>query len=245
MDRRHSGGYTLVIANLKNNRMIHRNNNLELLCGILGLDEINLNNPEHYELISQQSIQEIANNNGVLTTVPPLEKHPYLEDINCVNTTGLMIGTFPPISYLCDQLNFPNLTFNGNISPPDLPYFHGNYSSLWKYCPINFDNILFHYDRDEQPLQIKNALQENSIAYTDIIAFCQRELREENGIASYAAEDKLLNNIVLNNSVFQFIFNCANINRLYFTNASFFGSNNRNNHLFDRHGNYILDLFPK
>jgi len=50
-----------------------------------------------------------------------------------------------------------------------------------------------------------------------------------------------LNNIVLNNSVFSLIFSCAQIDRLYFTNASFFGSNNRNNHLFDRHGNYILD----
>jgi hypothetical protein len=50
-----------------------------------------------------------------------------------------------------------------------------------------------------------------------------------------------LNNIVLNNSVFSLIFKCAHIDRLYFTNASFFGSNNRNNHLFNIHGNYILD----
>jgi hypothetical protein len=97
------------------------------------------------------------------------------------------------------------------------------------------------FARNEQPLQIRNALQENLIAYTDIITFCQRELREENGISAYTAEDKLLNNIVLNNSVFSLIFSCAHIDRLYFTNASFFGSNNRNNHLFDRHGNYILD----
>ncbi len=220
--------------------MIQRNNNLELLCGILGLDGINLNDPENYDLINQQSIEVIANNNGALTTVPPFEKHPYLEDIDCANTTGLMIGTFPPISYLCDLLGFPNLTFNGNISPPDIPYFHGNYSSLWKYCPINFNNIL-NYARNEQPLLIKNALQEYSISYTDIVAFCQRDLKEESGITSYTAEDKLLNNIVINNSVYPFIFNCAKIDRLYFTNASFFGSNNRNNHLFDRNGNYILD----
>jgi hypothetical protein len=220
--------------------MIKRNNNLELLCGILGLEEINLNDPENYDLISQQSIEVIANNNGELTTVPPFEKHPYLEDIDCADTKGLMIGTFPPISYLCDLLGLPNLTFNGNIFPPDLPYFHGNSSSLWMYCPINFDNIL-NYARNEQPLLIKNALQEYSISYTDIVAFCQRELKEEGGITAYTAEDKLLNNIVINNSVFPFIFNCAKINRLYFTNASFFGSNYRNNHLFDRYGNYILD----
>jgi hypothetical protein len=111
---------------------------------------------------------------------------------------------------------------------------------LWKYCPINFNKIL-QYQRSEQPLQIKNALQEHSIAYTDIIAFCQRELKEENGNSYYTAEDKLLSNIVINNSVFTFIFNCDTIDRIYFTNASFFGSNNRNNHLFDKYGNYILN----
>jgi hypothetical protein len=220
--------------------MIHHNNNIELLSEALGLEDFDLNNPNNYDLLNLHSIQIIANNNGLLSIVPPFEKHPYLEEINCTNTTGLMIGTFPPISYLCDQLGLPNLTFNINISPPDLPYFHGNYSSLWKYCPINFDDIL-QFGRNEQPLQIKNALQQNRIAYTDIISFCQRELREKNGIFAYTSEDKLLNNIVLNSSVFSNIFNCDHIDRLYFTNASFFGANNRNNHLFDRYGNYILD----
>jgi len=220
--------------------MIHRNHNLQLLIEALGLEDIELVNPYNYELINQLSIQLIADNNGILPTIPPFEKHPYLEEIDCSITKGLMIGTFPPISYLCDQIGLPNLIFNGIISPPDLPYFHGNYSSLWKYCPINFNNIL-QFARNEQPQQIKNALQENRIAYTDIISYCQRELREENGISSYTAEDKQLNNIVLNNSVFSVIFNSPNIDRLYFTNASFFGSNNRNNHLFDRYGNYILD----
>jgi hypothetical protein len=220
--------------------MILRNNNLQLLSESLGLADIDPNNPNNYELINQHSIQVIADNNGVLSIIPPFEKHPYLEEIQSTTATGLMIGTFPPISYLCDQLGLPNLTFSGNISPPDLPYFHGNYSSLWKYCPINFDDIL-QFARNEQPLQIKNALQENFVAYTDIITYCQRELREGNGISAYTAEDKLLNNIVLNNSVFSLIFSCADIDRLYFTNASFFGSNNRNNHLFNIHGNYILD----
>jgi hypothetical protein len=220
--------------------MIHQNNNLQLLIEDLGLEDINLANPHNYELINQLSIQVIADNNGILSIIPPFEKHPYLVEIDCSITKGLMIGTFPPISYLCDQLGLANLTFNGIISPPDLPYFHGNYSSLWKYCPINFDNIQ-QFARNEQPQQIKNALQENHIAYTDIISFCQRELRENNGIFAYTSYDKLLNNIVLNSSVFSNIFNCDHINRLYFTNASFFGANNRNNHLFDRYGNYILD----
>ena len=221
--------------------MILRNDKkLEQLCEAIGIAEIDIFNPDHHELIHQESIEQILNHSGELTAIPPFEKHPYLENIDCENITGLMIGTFPPVSYLCDQLDFPNLTFNGNISPPDLPYFHGNYSSLWKYCPINFDYIR-GFPRAEQPQQIKHALLERGIAYTDIISFCQRNLREKNGVSSYTAEDKLLNNIVLNFDVFPLIFNCPNINRLYFTNASFFGSDNRNNYLFDRNGNYILD----
>jgi hypothetical protein len=220
--------------------MILRDIKLEQLCEILGLDQINVFSSEDQELIHMQSIEHIRMQGGELPAIPPFEKHPYLEEIDCNKTTGLMIGTFPPISYLCDKLDFPNLTFNGKISPPDLAYFHGNYSSLWKYCPINFDNIK-QFSRAEQPQQIKNILQKSGIAYTDIILFCQRRLREKNGSTSYTAEDTLLNNIVLNISIYPKIFKCNNINRLYFTNASFFGSNNRNNHIFDRNGNYIIE----
>lgn len=220
--------------------MILRNNNLELLCEDIGMAEINIFNPNHQELMHRMSIEQIQNQNGELTTIPPFEKHPYLDNIDCNNSKGLMLGTFPPISYLCDQLGFPNLTFNGNIYPPDLPYFHGNYSSLWKYCPIDFENIK-QFHRDEQPQLIKNSLQENGIVYTDIILYCQRKLRNKNGVSSYTAADKLLNNIVINIAVFPLILNCPNLDRLYFTNASFFGSNNRNNYLFDINGNYILE----
>jgi hypothetical protein len=221
--------------------MILRNNNLDLLCEALGEVQINFFNPEEqYELIHRLSIDQIQIQSGELTKIPPFEKHPYLENINCETTKGLMIGTFPPISYLCDQLGFPKLTFNGNINPPDLSYFHGNFSSLWKYCPINFENIK-EFNRDEQPKLIKTALQKRGIVYTDIISYCQRELRQKKGVGSYTAEDQLLNNIVINNAVFPLILNCPNLDRVYFTNASFFGSDNRNNYLFDRNGNYILD----
>ena len=43
--------------------MIHRNNNLQLLCEALGLADIDHSNPHNYDLINQYSIQVIADNN--------------------------------------------------------------------------------------------------------------------------------------------------------------------------------------
>lgn len=222
--------------------MILKNQKLLDLCTKINLPRMDFSDTKNLELIHKKSIELIQKQKGELTKIPPFEKHPYIENIDCEKITGLMIGTFPPISYLCDKLNYRHLTFNqqNRINRPDLAYFHGNYSSLWKYCPIDFDKIK-ELDRIEQPHQIKNTLLKQGIAYTDIISFCQRDLREDkNGRLKYTAEDRLLNNIVLNMDLFPFIFNCPNINRLYFTNASFFGSNSRNNHLFNKNGDYIL-----
>jgi hypothetical protein len=158
--------------------MILRNSNFESLLTFLELEELNAENTEHLELIHQVSIGKIQTGNGELTQIPPFEKHPYLENIDCTKTTGLMIGTFPPISYLCDQLNLQNLSFNEkNIKPPIIPYFHGNRASLWSYCPINYEEEIRNYDRACQPQRIKNVLLERKIAYTDIILFCQRKLK--------------------------------------------------------------------
>lgn len=216
--------------------MLHKNYNLDLLSKSIGIENFTCNDLEDIHL---KSIELIKKNNGKLNEIPPFEKHPYIKNFDFDNIQGLMIGTFPPISYLCDQLNLSNLTFNGSISPPDISYFHGNYSSLWKYCPIEFEKII-DFSRDEQPKLINESLLKNNILYTDIILYCQRELRNNKNKLAYTAEDKLLNNIVINNSVYSQIME-SNINRIYFTNASFFGSCNRNNFLFNNNGNYILD----
>lgn len=216
--------------------LVVNNQNLEQLLNAIGINNNDILNS--LELIHKRSI-ELIENNGQLPQIPPFEKHPYLENIENKNITGLMIGTFPPISYLCDTLNLQYLTFNGRIGPPQIPYFHGNNCSLWRYCPIDFDSVI-RLARDKQPNKIRTLLASKGIAYTDIIIYCQRELCYKNGKYSYTAQDKFLNNIVLNNSIYQLLLNSSTINRLYFTNASFFCSNNTNNRLFDKCGNYIL-----
>ncbi|KHJ37792.1 hypothetical protein PBAC_19520 [Pedobacter glucosidilyticus] len=203
--------------------MIKRHKNIELLKELFSLPNFDESNFAHWEQLHQLSVQAIINNGGALPIIPPLEKHPYLEPLDADTTaTGLMIGTFPPITYLCSQFNLANLTYtNQAFTAPDLDYFHGNYSSLWKYAPIGFNQIQL-VKRGEQPQMIIDALNVAGILYTDIIKYTQRKLNDN----KYDAGDKNLTSIIPNPDIFNLLFNSQSINRIYFTNASFFvGSN--------------------
>ena len=209
--------------------MIKRHQNIDTLKVLYPIPNFDENNLAHWDQLHQLSIQSIVNNGGALPVIPPFEKHPYLETLD-VNTTatGLMIGTFPPITYLCSQFNLANLTYKKQaFKAPDLDCFHGNYSSLWKYAPIGFDQIQLA-NRGVQPQMISNALRATGVLYTDIISYTQRELNDN----KYDAGDKNLNSIIPNTQVFQFL-KASPVDRLYFTNASFFHTNNN---LFDGQG---------
>ncbi|MDP3927586.1 MAG: hypothetical protein Q8R57_01050 [Bacteroidota bacterium] len=202
--------------------MIKRHHNIDLLKQLFQIPNFDETNMDHWEKLHQLSIQSIVNANGALPVVPPFEKHPYLEKLDPQSTsTGLMIGTFPPITYLCSQYHLANLKYNNQtFTAPDLDYFHGNYSSLWKYAPINFWQIQL-VNRDEQPQLIIDALNAADVLYTDIIKYTQRELNND----KYDAGDKKLNSILPNAQIFEFLKE-AIVDRLYFTNASFFHTNN-------------------
>jgi len=213
--------------------MIKRYLDIDRLKEIFPLPNFAENNLDHWEQLHQRSIQSIVNNAGVLPSIPPFEKHPYIEDLDVSATaTGLMIGTFPPITYLCSQFQLSNLTFNNQaFTAPDLDYFHGNYSSFWNYAPIGFQEMQL-VSRDTQPTFIIEALNTAGVLYTDIIKYTQRKLH--NG--KYDAGDKNLNSIIPNYQIFQFLRDSI-VDRLYFTNASFFHTKNK---LFDGQG--ILKL---
>ena len=204
--------------------MIKLNPNLEKLKLQFNTQNFEDNNMGYWEQLHQLSIQELVNNNGNLSIIPPFEKHPYLEPLdNGANISGIMIGTFPPLTYLCSQFNLPHLTYNNQtFSAPDLDYFHGNYSSLWKYAPIDFQLISIA-PRDQQPRMIKDELYELGIIYSDIIKYTQRSLNEK---GKYDAGDKNLNSMIPNEQLIQFLLDSNSINRMYFTNSSFFHSNN-------------------
>lgn len=204
--------------------MILCNGQFKLLLdqfGVLGFDE---NDLARLDELNRVCLDGITATGGVLPIVPPLEKHPYLRLlVPDSDTRGLMIGTFPPISYLCDTLQIPKLVFNGrNISRPDYPFFHGNMGALWNYSPIDLDFVV----REKFAQRIIQRLKEHKLVYTDMIAFCQRALAvDEDGDVKYTAADTLLNNIVIHEQVYPFIMNSDQLNRLYFTNSSFFSGN--------------------
>ncbi len=209
--------------------MIKRSSNIDELIRRFPIPNFKESNLEHWDQLHLMSIQSILDNDGALPEIPPLEKHPYLEPLD-VNTkaTGLMIGTFPPISYLCSKFSLTKLTYNNQtFTAPDLDYFHGNYSSLWKYTPIGFNQIQLA-NRGTQPQMIIDALSAAGLLYTDIIHYTQRKLNRN----KYDAGDKNLYSIIPNAQVLHFLKE-SSINRLYFTNASFFHTNNN---LFDGQG---------
>jgi hypothetical protein len=218
--------------------MILINDNLQSLLDVYANNGFNPTDEQHLAELSNNSIVPIQLNDGTLPNIPPFEKHPYLTQLQPnPNITGLMIGTFPPISYLCDTLALEYLEFGEQtFTRPDIPYFHGNRGSLWNYSPLNYTDIIAQ-PRNLIPSLVDAALSNSGVVYTDIIRFCQRELSDEDGNWKYTSNDTCLNNIVINESVFHYLFQNNSINRIYFTNSSFFSTSEK---LFDRHGNYLL-----
>lgn len=204
--------------------MILCNEQFKLLLDQFGLLGFDKNDVQKLEELNRICLDGITATGGALPFIPPLEKHPYLTPlVPDSDTQGLMIGTFPPISYLCDSLQVPRLVFNGrNISHPDYPFFHGNMGALWNYSPIDLGVVA----RDKFAQRIIQRLEESKLVYTDMIAFCQRALAiDEDGNVKYTAADTLLNNIVIHEQVYPFIMNSDKLDRLYFTNSSFFSGN--------------------
>ena len=224
--------------------MINQNPNIDLIKVLYPIPNFDENNLEHLEQLHQDSIQSILNNGGALPIIPPFEKHPYLEPLD-VNTTatGLMIGTFPPITYLCDLVKQDRLTFNGKSSrglkQPPISYFHGNKGTFWDHAPFDFNLIIANKNRNERKQLIKEALSVRQIIYTDVILYCQRELgKTGNGKLKYTANDTDLSNIILNQNVITFLFENNSINRLYFTNSYLFGMSGS---FFNKYGKFSLN----
>ena len=215
--------------------VINPHNNINQLLLNFPIPGFDANNILHWDMLHVSSIMNIAGGLGTLPQIPPLEKHPYLQPFlhplnDNINATGLMIGTFPPITYLCSQLNFADITFNNQtFHAPNIDFFHGNKGSLWKYAPINLNLIQLNPPL-LQPGLIANALNEAGIIYSDIVKYTQRKLNKKN---KYDASDDNLTSIMPNIDLVHFLFQSDSINRLYFTNASFFvGSTN----FFNRQG---------
>jgi len=140
---------------------------------------LNFNNIyEHYESYLQNI--QIENATG------PIEKHPYLDlyqnDCN-FQREMLLLGTFPPSSYL-NNLPLNNL-LNPNIQPNNpTHYYYGNMNDLWDYLfAINGQNLTIP--------TIQAHLISNKLSISDVFEYVQRK----NMISAFDSEYR---NIVLN-----------------------------------------------
>jgi hypothetical protein len=167
----------------------------------------------------ERAKEEIIANGGILPDNPPFEKHPYLETYELQNFSKYIIGTFPPISYLIDIFNDPNIPHlikpdnGGNLTLPNTPFYHGNVDDLWRLFLTTAEFLIF----DPLPRAIRrdhliNKLIDLEINYSDIIATVQR--------SAYNANDNGLNNICPNLQLIEHILNSQNAKYLMFDTSS-------------------------
>jgi len=206
---------------------------LTALLAAFPIPGFNADNSIHCSSLHTNSVLPIGAIGGILPAIPPFEKHPYLTHLlPNPAISGIMVGTFPPISYLCDMFALPFLAFGQQIiHPPKFSYYHGNVASFWNACPIGF-NIINLQPRHMRPMLIEQALSLHGLIYTDIIKYCQRK-----SDIKYSYEDKDLNNIVIHTDIYDYLFNSESVNRIYFANSSFFNSSGT---LLKINGNYSL-----
>lgn len=164
----------------------------------------------------------ILEHNGQLPPQPMFEKHPYLDDFELQNFDKYIIGTFPPISYAYDH---PLLVQNGigQNQLPQIPAFHGNMGSMWKYffneIELNeLQNIVNQGLRIEARNYIYGKLRHLKINYSDIIKYTRR--------TKYNANDDRLRNITPNLDLIVQILNNPKAKYLNFNSSTLFNNPN-------------------
>lgn len=165
---------------------------------LLRKDLQDLNEQEYLQNLPQNNdhiAQVILDNGGQLPAIPPVEIHPYSYTEHNLGYDKMIIGTFPPISYILDNelLNGINLNHQ-RIYRPIIPFYHGNKGGMWKILLGNHDYeaIIALRDRNQRRQEIIEELIFRFIRYDDIIYSTKRRITN-NG---YNAEDKNLFNII-------------------------------------------------
>lgn len=160
---------------------------------------------------------------------PPFEIHPYRDLLPLQNFEKYIIGTFPPISYILDNPDISAAGITSLIPPagnainaPEIPFYHGNIGSMWKYflTPIEIAQLLATPRAQKSALLI-GILTNAQINYADIIDSCQRQ--------GFNANDTNLYNICINRNLICHIITNPDAKSILFHSASIFGINGFNN----------------
>jgi hypothetical protein len=184
---------------------------------------------------------EILLNNGILPDESPIEIHPYSYQEFVLGYDKMIIGTFPPISYIYDH---PLLVDNniGQNRKPEIPFFHGNRGGMWQVLLFgNCYDEIFNLPRNQTKKELIDELIFRFIRYDDIIQSAKRKLI--NG--KYSAEDKNLFNVVPKSSIIKDILKKIDLKAILFNTSTTFSKNiriNKNNKI-DVERNSILKSF--
>lgn len=180
-------------------------------------EQIIANLPENNDHIANY----ILEHNGQLPLQPMFEKHPYHYTEFELGYDKMIIGTFPPISYIYDN-NILRENLNYQRKRPDIPFFHGNRGSMWDVLLIGdcFNEILM-LDRNLRRRELIDELIFRFIRYDDIINFTRR-LRIG---TKYTAEDKNLYNIIPNIPMVDDVLNKKDLIAILFNTSTTFSKN--------------------
>lgn len=149
------------------------------------------------------------------------ETHPYLENnpLNINNSKYVIIGTFPPVSYIADKLTLQNgLKQNDNkdVKKPCISFFHGNKNTLWKLLNLKSVQNNLKLNRDEIKNSLIEELKQNQIYYSDILSKIYRK--------EWTSDDAKLCPLELNHELVDLVFNIENEVSLQFNTSNVFNS---------------------
>lgn len=195
-----------------NLRVVSPHTSKQIICNTV--ENVKQLNRAFKESFSYNSAENIL----VSECAHPQEIHPYLERyLNKMpkDITGIIIGTFPPASYMLSELNnkhygLKQIIVNNTIlsKPPYIDFFHGNRNSFWNLLDIGNEISI---------KAIISFLRKNKWTYSDIIYSCSR-----NKISD--TKDSALQNVVPNFALIDEIMENTNITHLWFTSSSTFNS---------------------
>src|SRR5690606_42030388 len=121
---------------------------------LLRKDLQDLNEQEYLQNLPQNNdhiAQVILDNGGQLPAIPPIEIHPYSYNEHNLGYDKMIIGTFPPISYLLDnnnlaqQLHLINLN-NRVITRPLVPFYFGKCVVMYVFYLLGTDfDVIYNY----------------------------------------------------------------------------------------------------
>lgn len=204
---------------IKYEQMLLLNKNITLLEKYLYQNLLPTNfddfllNPLEYAPNIQRGLTRYLNGFSAeeILKTPPIEWHPYSNEKHNTQREILIIGTFPPPSYLFKSIKDRKKRIDlGIIKPPIVNYFYGNQMNCYKFFNIKCNDLEV----------ISEDLDNKGIDFFDIVLSCQRaKFKNNSEKKSVVSDDKNLMNIITDTQLIKELFGSNQNKRLVFTSS--------------------------